>query len=173
MTADVQPAYRFLVTLDPSDAFVPRELITMAMELAPGAFRSATGLGAELEVMTYAEGGRNDFVHQLPVRHSWGRITLSRGIARDASLWAWYEAGLTGSLGARRDGAIIMQNAAGQVAMLWTFRAGLAARWTGPEFQAQEDALAIESLEIAHQGLSSLPVPTSIGPVDIPALPGF
>lgn len=160
MSADVQPAYRFLVTLDPSDAFVPREYIAMAMERAPGAFRSATGLGAELEVMPYAEGGRNDFVHQLPVRHSWGRITLSRGIARDASLWDWYEAGLTGSLGARRDGAIIMQNAAGQVVMQWTFTAGLAARWNGPEFQAQEDALAIESLEIAHQGLSSLPVPT-------------
>ena len=92
MTADVQPAYRFLVTLDPSDAFVPRELITVAMEMAPGAFRSATGLTGELEVTSYAEGGRNDFVHQLPVRHSWGRITLSRGIARDASLWAWYEA---------------------------------------------------------------------------------
>ena len=77
---------------------------------------------------SYAEGGRNDYVHQLPVRHSWGRITLSRGIARDAALFAWYEAGLTGSLGARRDGAIMMQNAAGQPAMLWSFTAGIAAR---------------------------------------------
>jgi len=136
MTDDVQPAYRFLVTLDPSDAFVPRELITTAMELAPGAFRTATGLGAELEVTAYAEGGRNDFVHQLPVRHSWGRIALSRGITRDATLWAWYEAGLTGSLGARRDGAIIMQDAAGRPAMLWTFRAGLAAGQQGDHREA-------------------------------------
>jgi phage tail-like protein len=173
MSADVQPAYRFLVTLDPSDAFVPRELLSVALEVAPGAFRSATGLSAELEVLSHAEGGRNDFVHQLPVRHSWGRITLSRGIARDASLWAWYEAGVTGSLGARRDGAILMQNSAGQVVMLWTFRAGLAARWSGPEFHAEQSALAIETLEIAHQGLASIPLPSSIGPLDIPSLPSF
>ena len=57
--------------------------------------------------------------------------------------------------------------------MLWTFRAGLAARWSGPEFNAQEDVLAIESLEIAHQGLSSIALPTSIGPLDVPGLPGF
>ena len=71
MTDDVQPAYRFLVTLDPTDAFVPRELITTALEMAPGAFQTATGLGAELEVTSYPEGGPNDYVHQLPLRHSW------------------------------------------------------------------------------------------------------
>lgn len=172
MSDDVQPAWRFLVTLDPTDAFVPRELITTALERAPGAFQSATGLSAELEVTAYAEGGRNDYVHQLPVRHSWGRIRLSRGIARDASLWAWYEAGLSGSLGARRDGAIIMQDPAGAPVMLWTFRAGLAARWAGPELNAEESRLAIESLEIAHEGLSSLPVPQLPG-LPTPALPGF
>lgn len=157
MTDDVQPAYRFLVTLDPSDAFVPRELLVTALELAPGAFQSCTGLGAELEVTAYLEGGRNDYVHQLPVRHSYGRITLSRGIARDPVLWAWYEAGLHGSLGARRDGAIILQNEQGLPVTIWTFTGGLAARWSGPQLDAMQDALAIESLEIAHQGVRALP----------------
>jgi len=173
MTADVQPAYRFLVTLDPSDVFIPRELLSMAVEKAPGAFQSATGMGATLDVTTYAEGGRNDYVHQLPVRHSWGRITLTHGIAFDATLFAWYEAGLTGSLGARRDGAIIMQNAAGQVAMLWTFTGGIAASWKGPDLHAEENRVAIESLEIAHHGLKGVPVPTGIGGLQAPALPGF
>jgi phage tail-like protein len=154
---DVQNAFRFLVVLDPFDAFIPRELATMALEKAPGAFRSCSGLGGELEVTAYAEGGRNDYVHQLPVRHSWDRITLSRGIARDPVLFAWYEAGLFGSLGARRDGAIIMQSQQGIPTMIWTFTGGLAAKWTGPEFNAQEDGLAIEQLEIAHHGLKCVP----------------
>jgi phage tail-like protein len=173
VTADVQPAYRFLVTLDPTDAFIPRELVSIALEKAPGAFQSATGLGASLDVTSYAEGGRNDYVHQLPVRHSWGRITLSRGIAFDASLFAWYEAGLTGSLGARRDGVIMMQNAAGQLTMLWSFTGGIAAGWKGPDFHAEEGRIAIESLEIAHHGLSAVPVPTGVGGLEVPALPGF
>jgi phage tail-like protein len=163
MTDDIQPAYRFLVILDPVDAFIPAELITAALEQAPGAFQSCSGLGAELEVTAYPEGGRNDFVHQLPVRHSHGRITLSRGIATGPVLWAWYEAGLTGSLGARRDGAIILQNPQGLPTTVWTFTGGLAAKWTGPSLDATQNALAIEQVEIAHQGVRSLPVPSIPG----------
>lgn len=160
---DIQNAYRFLVLLDPTDAFIPRELAIMALELAPGAFQRCTGLGGELEVTTYAEGGRNDYVHQLPVRHSWKPITLTKGIARDSSLFAWYEAGLYGSLGARRDGAIVMINSLGIPSMVWTFTGGLAANWTGPEFDAQQDGLALESLEIKHEGVKSVPLASLAG----------
>lgn len=158
MSDDVQNSYRFLVLLDPFDAFIPREIAALALERAPGAFQSCSGLGGELEVTAYPEGGRNDYVHQLPVRHSWSRIQLSRGIARDPVLFAWYEAGLFGSLGARRDGAIVMLPRSTLVpAMVWTFTAGLAASWSGPEFNAEQDGLAIEKLEIAHQGLKCVP----------------
>lgn len=160
---DIQNAFRFLVLLDPTDAFIPRELAAMALELAPGAFQSCTGLGGELEVTAYAEGGRNDYVHQLPVRHSWTPIKLSKGIARDSSLFAWYEAGLYGSLGARRDGAIVMINSQSLPSMVWTFTGGLAAGWTGPEFNAESDGLAIESLEIKHEGVKSVPLASLAG----------
>lgn len=160
---DILNAFRFLVLLDPTDAFIPRELASIALELAPGAFHSCTGLGGELEVTQYAEGGRNDYTHQLPVRHSWNRITLSKGIARDSSLFAWYEAGLFGQLGARRDGAIVMLSRNGIPSMTWTFTAGLAARWTGPELNAGSDGLAVESLEIAHQGIKSVPLASLVG----------
>ena len=38
--------------------------------------------------------------------------------------------------------------------MAWEFRGGLAAKWTGPEFNAMTDGVVVESLEIAHQGLT-------------------
>ena len=38
--------------------------------IAAGQFSEVTGLGADLEVLAHPEGGRNDYVHQLPVRHS-------------------------------------------------------------------------------------------------------
>jgi phage tail-like protein len=66
-----------------------------------GGFQEASGIGADLEVMPYPEGGMNDFVHQLPVRHSYPRITLKRGLIRDPGLWWWYVGGLASSLGAR------------------------------------------------------------------------
>jgi phage tail-like protein len=146
-------SYRFLVTLDAGAAYLPPAQALLIPLFASGGFQEVSGLGAELEVTAYAEGGVNDFVHQLPVRHSWGRIVLKRGVLVDTGLWNWYQAGLTQSLGARRDGTVILMTPQGVPAVAWNFRGGLAAKWTGPTFDAMRDAVAIESLEIAHQGL--------------------
>jgi phage tail-like protein len=159
------PGFKFLVTLDPADAYLPPAQAALVALVALGAFQEVRGLGAELEVTPYPEGGVNDHVRQLPVRHTWNRISLRRGIAAGPGLWFWYMAGLSNSLGARRDGAIILLSAAGIPAVAWVFRAGLAAKWSGPDLSATESAVAIESLEIAHEGLTQLPpvVPPHIG----------
>lgn len=146
-------SYRFIVTLDAGDAYLPPAQALLIPLFASGGFQEVTGLGAELEVTAYPEGGVNEFVHQLPVRHSWGRIVLKRGLLVNPALWNWYQAGLTQSLGARRDGTVILLTPDGIPAVAWNFRGGLAAKWTGPAFDAMRDAVAVESLEIAHQGL--------------------
>jgi phage tail-like protein len=90
------------------------------------------------------------------LRHSWNRITLKRGVVRDRVLWTWYQTGLADSLGARRDGAVIVLDAAGTPAMAWAFHGGLAAKWSGPDLHGEQNAVAIESLEIAHEGLTNV-----------------
>jgi phage tail-like protein len=146
-------AYRFLVTLFPGDAYLPPAQAIQLAVFSASEFQEVKGLGADLEVTAYPEGGVNDHVHQLPVRHTWSRLSFKRGIVRDPGLWSWYVAGLTQSLGARRDGAIILMTPAGTPAKSWTFHAGLAAKWVGPELNAMQSAVAVESLEVAHEGL--------------------
>jgi phage tail-like protein len=153
MTDDPVQSYKFVVTLQPGDAYLPPAQASLLPLLTGGEFMEVKGLGADLEVMSYPEGGLNDHVHLLGVRHTWTRISLRRGLVRDKGLWAWYVAGLTQSLGARRDGSIILMTSAGTPAMSWTFHAGLAAKWVGPELNAMQSAVAIEALEIAHEGL--------------------
>jgi phage tail-like protein len=148
--------FRFFVTLSPGDAYLPSAQALLLPLAAAGAFQEVTGLGAQLEVVTYAEGGRNDSVHRLPLRHSWNPITLKRGVVRDRLLWSWYETGLHDSLGARRDGAVIMLDESGSPAKAWAFYGGLAAKWSGPDLHAEQNAVAIESLEIAHEGLTAV-----------------
>ena len=148
--------YRFIVTLDPGDAYLPPAQALLLPLVAAGAFQEVTGLGAQLEVVSYPEGGRNDSVHQLPLRHSWNRITLKRGVVRDRLLWNWYQTGLNDSLGARRDGAVIVLDRTGVPAMAWAFHGGLAAKWSGPDLHAEQNAVAIESMEIAHEGLTNV-----------------
>ena len=151
---DLLPSFRFVVTLDTADAYLPPQQARLLPEIAAGAFQEARGLGADLEVTAYPEGGVNDFVHQLPVRHSWSNITLKQGFVRNPILWQWYQIGLTQSLGARRDGSIVLLDRNGERMMAWEFRGGLAAKWTGPDMNAMEDGVVVESLEIAHQGLT-------------------
>lgn len=154
MMPDPLTGFRFVVTLDKADAYLPSKQAALLPEIAPGEFREAKGLGAELSVMAYPEGGVNDYIHQLPVRHSWNRIVLQRGVVKDPVLWYWYQAGLTQSLGARRDGSITLLAPDGERAMSWDFIGGIAAKWTGPDLNAMENAIALESLEIAHHGLN-------------------
>lgn len=153
MTDDPVQSYKFVITLQPGDAYLPPAQASLLPLITGGEFLEVKGLGADLEVIGYPEGGVNDHVHQLGVRHTWTRISLRRGLVRDQGLWAWYVAGLTQSLGARRDGSIILMTPAGTPAMSWTFHAGLAAKWVGPELNALQSAVAIEALEIAHEGL--------------------
>lgn len=154
MIEDPLQSFKFIVTLNPGDAHLPPAQAALLPLVAAGEFQEVKGLGADLEVTAYPEGGVNDHVHQLPVRHSWNRISLRRGVVRDPGLWSWYVAGLTQSLGARRDGAVILMTPAGTPAMSWTFQAGLAAKWVGPELNAMQSSVAVETLEIAHEGLT-------------------
>src|SRR5215813_9298401 len=156
--SDEFTSFRFIVTLDPADAYLPPDQAALLLQFLGGAFQEVKGLGADLEVMPYAEGGINDHVHQLPVRHSWSRLSLRRGLVREPGLWSWYLAGLTQSLGARRDGAIILLTPASTPAMAWIFRGGIAAKWLGPEFNAMQNAVALEGLEIAHRGIEQVPL---------------
>ncbi|MBP2330403.1 phage tail-like protein [Kibdelosporangium banguiense] len=156
MTLDPLPKYRFIVTLDPGDAYLPAAQAILLPLVASAGFQEVTGLGAQLEVTSYAEGGRNDTTRQLPLRHKWNPITLKRGVVRDPGLWSWYQAGLADSLGARRDGAVILLSPDGVPAAAWAFHGGLASKWTGPDLHAEQNAVAVESLEIAHEGLTKV-----------------
>jgi phage tail-like protein len=164
-------AFKFIVTLDPADAYLPPAQAALLVVAALGGFQEVRGLGGELEVTPYPEGGVNDHVHQLPVRHTWSRLSLRRGVAAGPGLWLWYLAGLTNSLGARRDGAILLLTPGGIPAVAWEFRAGLAAKWTGPDLSAMENTVALESLEIAHEGITQ--VPSVVPPVMPPIIPSI
>ena len=60
---DPIPGYRFVVTLDPADAYLPPAQAVLLTLVALGQFSSAKGLTGELEVLAYPEGGVNDRVH--------------------------------------------------------------------------------------------------------------
>ena len=57
---DPMTAYRFIVTLNPGDAHLPPQQAARSNFARIGGFQEVKGLGADLEVTPYNEGGVND-----------------------------------------------------------------------------------------------------------------
>jgi phage tail-like protein len=125
-----------------------------------GGFQECTGLDTSLEVEDYKEGGVNDRIRKFPSRLTWSNIVLKRGIGFGDDLWNWHAAYVTGT-GKRRDGLIVLENDLHVPLKMWQFARGLPIKWTGPTFSAKASEVAIEALEIVHEGIT-LTSPASI-----------
>jgi phage tail-like protein len=87
---------------------------------------------------------------QAPVEHR--TISLKRGVTNDAELWAWRKKSIDGMI-ERKNGSIVLYDDTGQEKARWNFVGGWPTKWTGPTFNATANEVAIETLEIAHEGI--------------------
>ena len=53
----------------------------------------------------------------------------------------------------RKNGSIIVLDTQGQERVRWNFRNGWPTKWDGPDFTSKGNDVAIETLEIAHEGI--------------------
>jgi phage tail-like protein len=81
-----------------------------------------------------------------------GNIKLKRGVGISPDLWNWHEGYLRGQ-GKRRDGVIELLDDDGTVVASWRFRRAIPIRWIGTSLVAGQSHVAVEELEIAHEGL--------------------
>ena len=117
-----------------------------------GGFSEVSGLDATIGIYEYHEGGVNDRVHKFPDRASYSNIVLKRGISITTDLWEWHQSFVNGE-GVVKDGLIVLANDLGIPVKIWTFSNGIPVKWSGPSLNAMTSAVAIESLEIAHEKL--------------------
>jgi phage tail-like protein len=115
-------------------------------------FSECTGLETSMAVEEYREGGRNDTVLRFPGRVSWSPLRLRRGVVASPELWQWYEAFVLGR-GKRRDGVVTLHDSTGRPVRVWRFHRGIPSRWAGPALNATQNAVAVEELEIVHEGI--------------------
>ncbi len=120
-----------------------------------GAFRECTGLGSENEVVEYkASGPKGEYVvKKIPGRMKWNNITLKRGITDAMDMWKWRKQIEEGKLDeARKNGSIVMYDQKGGTIARWNFVNAWPSKLTGPSANAGNNEVAIEELEITHEG---------------------
>jgi phage tail-like protein len=116
-------------------------------------FAEVSGLAAEIAVIEYRTGGdRVNAVRKLPGLVKYPNIVLKRGVSGDLRLWRWTQQTIQGTV-QRLNGSIVMLDEARNPVVRFTFRRGWPCRYEGPSFSAKGNEVAIETLEICHEGL--------------------
>ena len=116
-----------------------------------GYYTEVSGLTAEIEVMTYNEGGRNDAVHKLPTRMKHPNLVLKRGVTTVKDLQEWCLDSFMGPQ--RKEITLTMYNQQLEKLRTWSFKNAYPVKWTGPTFNASQNTAATESIEIVHDGI--------------------
>lgn len=121
--------------------------------IASAAFTSVSGLGAAAEVIEYREG--SDPVsssRKLPGRVKYPNVTLKRGITASRELWEWWQTVADGPV-QRRNVAIVLLDDSRTPVLRWLLRNAWVARIETSELDASTNEIAIETVELAHEGL--------------------
>jgi phage tail-like protein len=115
-------------------------------------FSEVSGLQAEIEVEEYREGGVNGFTHKFagPVKYS-SNLTLKKGVTNNKELWTWFRQIMQGTI-ERKKVSVLLLNSEREESRRWTLRHAYPVKWTGPDMRANASEVAIETLELAHNG---------------------
>ncbi|MFE9566807.1 phage tail protein [Streptomyces sp. NPDC006487] len=127
-----------------------------------GYWSSCRGLNVSFEHEEIECGGNYENVVLLPKRLKYGSITLQRAVQRDDSKkvetwlrqvtkdWYGYEFGEKEYQGTGMK--VELMDAHNRLVYEWQLRSVFPKGWKGPDLDADTNKIALESLELAHQG---------------------
>ncbi len=140
-SANPYDAFNFLVEIDGVPATSFMECVLPA---------------ASIEVIEYREGADAvNSVHKLPGLVKYGNLVLKRGIPSSAgslALWDWFSTFVTGT-GSTKTVTVNLLNASRVPVITWTFTNAWPVKYESPVLNGRTSAVAIETLEVAVEGM--------------------
>jgi len=135
-----------------------------------GGFSECQGLNCEMELETYWEGGENLHPHKLVKTARHPNLVFKSGVTFNPGIWDWWRQVMSGSgRQKRKNGLILLMDRGGPnltgmglpgldriPVAAWSFSNGFPERLIGPNLNAKGNEIAIETLEISHEGLERL-----------------
>lgn len=117
-------------------------------------FQEVAGLDAQSEPIEYRHGDSPLFsVVKMPGIKKYGNITMKKGIFKsDNKFWVWFEKIKMNTI-KRVPITISLLDEAGEPTMVWTLANAWPTKITGTDLKSDSNDVAIESIEIAHEGI--------------------
>ena len=136
-----------------NDPLASFNFIVIVEDMRAG-FSEIGGLATETDIIEYREGSEDITVRKIPGKRKYTNISLKRGYTPDGKdLWAWRKSVMEGKT-QRKGGTISLLDESRKVALTWEFSEGWPSKWAGPAFNAKNNDIAIEEMEICVEGLA-------------------
>lgn len=117
-------------------------------------FQSVSGLSVHIETESVREGGENRFTHILPKHATYGDLVLKRGLAKDSGLIHWFEETFETMSVKPVTVNISLLNEEHQPLISWNVVHAWPKKWSLSDLDAQQNAIAIETLELTYRTFS-------------------
>jgi phage tail-like protein len=122
--------------------------------IAAAGFLAVSGIEADVIAADYRNGNDKTLnPRKLPGEAKYSNIALKRGLTSDLTLWKWMQDTLDGKL-VRKNMSVVLLSDAGEEVLRFNFTNAWPVKWSGPNLNAETNEIAIETLEITHEGLS-------------------
>ena len=121
--------------------------------LCEAAFCACDGLELRREIIRARDGGDPTTVRLLPGAESVGNVVLRRGMTSSFDLWDWWERVRRGLAGRATCDIVVLSPDLTQERVRFRLYRCLPVKMTGPALNATGNDIAIESLELACEGI--------------------
>lgn len=123
--------------------------------LEAGGFSEVSGFDASIDVMEYREGDMVQTPMKMPGLKKYGNITLKQGLTDSVVLYEWIITGVEGAV-ERKTITVTVLDEDGEATSSWQVINAWPIKYTAPDFNATASEVAIETLEIAHEGMTRI-----------------
>jgi phage tail-like protein len=121
--------------------------------IAIAGFSEAKLPEGRVEVVAYREGtDKTSASRLLPGRVEYGPVVLRRGFAGDPELFEWWNDVVQGNVTRRNLVIVLLDEQRNEVAR-WGIRRAWPSKWVGPDLRGLGNEVAIETLELSHEGI--------------------
>jgi phage tail-like protein len=137
------------------DPFDPYASFNFKLEIdgiTVAGFSEVTGLNQESNVIDYREGQEGITPRKLPGLNKFGNITLKRGISTDVSVYNWRKTVTDGDI-ERKNASVVLHNEKHDEVVRWNLVNAWPSKYVGPDLKANANDIAIESIELTHEGV--------------------
>jgi phage tail-like protein len=111
-------------------------------------FQEVSGLEVTVGTESLAEGGENRFSHQLPTRPTYGKLVFKRSLKVTSRLTKWIRDAIEDFEFQPAEVLITLLNDQHLPVAAWVVVNAYPIKWSVTPFKAQENSLAIESMEL-------------------------